>query len=195
MTVMDVMEGKKAEFSIPQDNFIIAAVLMYPGRYVIDSVRNTTDPIVAATTDRLHNIAGTYIGKDDPAAIVQAAEEISPLRKSMLCIQDAHTTWPETQGEATTCRSCRSRQGTAASSNFCIPIVSCTLFSMHEGKFTAHADAFDTPGLGLFRNKAVIKAEYMREQGFVHPATLIPEELEYNKGYQAMMAEAKKKFK
>ena len=66
---------------------------------------------------------------------------------------------------------------------------------MHEGKFTAHIDAFDTPDWDYFRNKAVIKAEYMREQGFVHPATLIPEELEYNKGYQAIMSEAKKKFK
>jgi len=34
----------------------------------------------------------------------------------------------------------------------------------------------------------------MREQGFVHPATLIPEELEYNKGYESIMSEARKRF-
>jgi fructose 1,6-bisphosphate aldolase/phosphatase len=38
------------------------------------------------------------------------------------------------------------------------------------------------------------KVEYMREQGFVHPATLIPEELEYNKGYESIMSQARKRF-
>ena len=194
MTVMDVMEGKKAEFNIPQDNFIIAAVLMYPGRYVIDSVRNATDPIIAATTDRLHNIAGTYIGKDDPAAIVRLQKDFPATEEACSVFKTVHYVAGDTRGSHHM-PLMPVKSGTAASSNFCIPMVSCMLFSMHDGKFTAHADAFDTPDWDYFRNKAVKKAEYMREQGFVHPATLIPEELEYNKGYQAMMSEAKKRFK
>jgi fructose 1,6-bisphosphate aldolase/phosphatase len=55
-------------------------------------------------------------------------------------------------------------------------------------------DAFETPEWDYFRAKAVEKAEYMREQGFVHPATLVPEELEYNKGYQSIMEEVRKRF-
>jgi len=35
----------------------------------------------------------------------------------------------------------------------------------------------------------------IRNQGFIHPATLVPEELEYNKGYEARMAKLNKKFK
>jgi fructose 1,6-bisphosphate aldolase/phosphatase len=35
----------------------------------------------------------------------------------------------------------------------------------------------------------------MRNQGFIHPARLIPEELEYNKGYQASIDKLKEKFK
>jgi fructose 1,6-bisphosphate aldolase/phosphatase len=31
------------------------------------------------------------------------------------------------------------------------------------------------------------RAIIMRYQGFIHPATLVPEELEYNKGYGARM--------
>jgi len=34
----------------------------------------------------------------------------------------------------------------------------------------------------------------MRNQGFIHPATLIPEELEYNKGYEARLAKLNEKF-
>jgi fructose 1,6-bisphosphate aldolase/phosphatase len=35
----------------------------------------------------------------------------------------------------------------------------------------------------------------MRNQGFIHPATLVPDELEYNKGYEARMAKLASKFK
>ena len=35
----------------------------------------------------------------------------------------------------------------------------------------------------------------MRVQGFIHPATLIPEELEYNKGYEARISKLNEKFK
>jgi fructose 1,6-bisphosphate aldolase/phosphatase len=42
---------------------------------------------------------------------------------------------------------------------------------------------------------AAERAMFMRNQGFVHPAPLVPDELEYNKGYGARMAELNKKFK
>jgi fructose 1,6-bisphosphate aldolase/phosphatase len=35
----------------------------------------------------------------------------------------------------------------------------------------------------------------MRNQGFIHPATLVPEELEYNKGYEARISKLNEKFK
>ena len=39
------------------------------------------------------------------------------------------------------------------------------------------------------------RAIIMRYQGFIHPATLVPEELEYNKGYEARMSKLNEKFK
>ncbi len=194
LTVMDVMEGKKAELSIPEDIFLIAGLLMYPGRYVVDTIRNETEPILAATTDRLHNIAGTYVGKDDPAAIMRLQKDFPATEEACSVFKVAHYVAGDTRGSHHM-PLMPVKVKTAASSNFCIPIVSAVLFSMHEGKFTAHTDAFDTPDWDYYRTKAVKKAEFMREQGFVHPATLIPEELEYSKGYQSMMEAAKKKFK
>jgi fructose 1,6-bisphosphate aldolase/phosphatase len=35
----------------------------------------------------------------------------------------------------------------------------------------------------------------MREQGFVHPATLVPEELEYSNGYKALMSKVNGRFR
>jgi fructose 1,6-bisphosphate aldolase/phosphatase len=194
IVVMDVRENKKAEFSVPEDTFAIAAALMYPGRYVIESVRNSTGPILAATTDRLHNIAGTYVGKDDPAAIMRLQKDFPATEEACSVFKTVHYVSGDTRGSHHL-PLMPVRVRTAASSNFCIPIVSCVLFSMHEGVFTAHTDAFDTPDWDYYRNKAARKADYMREQGFVHPATLVPEELEYNKGYEAMMSEVRKRFK
>ena len=47
----------------------------------------------------------------------------------------------------------------------------------------------------LQRMWASERAMIIRNQGFIHPATLVPEELEYNKGYEARMAKLNKKFK
>ena len=42
---------------------------------------------------------------------------------------------------------------------------------------------------------ALERAMIMRNQGFIHPATLVPDELEYNKGYEARMQKLSLKFK
>jgi len=193
--VLDVMEGTKAEFSTPEDVFRIAAILMYPGRYVIDSIyMKNGEPVLAATTDRLHNISGVYSGKDDSAAIMRLQKDFPATEEACSVFKTVHYVSGDTRGSHHM-PLMPVKRNTAATTNFCIPMVSATLFSMKNGKFTAHMDGFETPDWDYFRQKAVRKAEYMREQGFVHPATLVPEELEYNKGYQSIMSDVKKRFK
>jgi len=87
------------------------------------------------------------------------------------------------------------RVNSSASINYSIPIVSCLVFSMHNGIFTGPLDGFATVDWDLQRMWAAERAMIMRNQGFVHPATLVPEELEYNKGYEARMAKLNNKFK
>ena len=87
------------------------------------------------------------------------------------------------------------KRNTAASANYCIPMVSVSLFSMKEGKLGQSIDGFATSDWDYFRRLAVEKSEMMRAQGFIHPATLMPEELEYNKGYKSVMARLESKFK
>ena len=52
------------------------------------------------------------------------------------------------------------------------------------------------PRIGSWqRTWAVERAMIMRKQGFIHPATLVPDELEYNKGYEARMSKLNEKFR
>jgi fructose 1,6-bisphosphate aldolase/phosphatase len=66
---------------------------------------------------------------------------------------------------------------------------------MHNGKLTGPHDGFGTADWELQRIRASERAMTMRNQGFIHPATLVPDELEYNKGYEARMAKLATKFR
>lgn len=83
----------------------------------------------------------------------------------------------------------------AASIDFCIPIVEALVFSMHNGKLVGPFDGFSTPDWDYVREIATKRALAMRSQGFIHPATLIPAELEYAEGYNAIIDVLKGKMK
>src|SRR5919197_1520881 len=194
--VMDVMTGKVAELKLWQDKAELEAALMYPGRYVVHSVVSAdgADQIVSASTDRLHNIAGTYVGKDDPIAIVRTQKNFPATEEAGSAFNEPHYVAGNIKGRHHM-PLMPVKLNSAASLNYSIPIVSCLLFSMHNGKLTGPHDGFGTADWDLQRMRASERAMIMRNQGFIHPATLVPEELEYNKGYEARMSKLQSKFK
>ncbi len=194
--IMDVMTGKVAELKMWQDKAELEAALMYPGRYVVHSVVSAdgNDQIVSASTDRLHNIAGTYVGKDDPIAIVRTQKNFPATEEAGSAFNDPHYVAGNTRGSHHM-PLMPVKLNSAASLNYSIPIVSCLLFSMHNGKLTGPHDGFGTADWDLQRMWASERAMMMRNQGFIHPATLVPDELEYNKGYEARMSKLESKFR
>ncbi|MGN6560503.1 MAG: fructose-1,6-bisphosphatase [Candidatus Nitrosocosmicus sp.] len=193
--IMDVMSGKTANLKLWNDKPEIEAALMYPGRYVVHSVFSSDgEQIVSSSTDRLHNIAGTYVGKDDPIAIVRTQKNFPATEEAGSAFNDPHYVAGNTRGSHHM-PLMPIKLNTAASLNYSIPIVSCLLFSMHNGKFTGPYDGFSTPDWDLQRLWAAERAMIMRNQGFIHPATLVPDELEYNKGYEARISKLNEKFK
>jgi len=195
INIMDVEEGKIAELELWQDKPTIEAALMYPGRYVVDSV-NTKDgePILAASTDRLHNIAGTYVGKDDPICLVRTQKNFPATEEVGSVFNNPHYVAGNTRGSHNM-PLMPVKLNSAATINFCIPIVEALVFSMHNGKFTGPFDGFSTPDWDYIREIATKKAMSMRSQGFIHPATLVPSELEYAEGYKARMSVLESKMK
>ncbi|HVX02969.1 MAG TPA: fructose 1,6-bisphosphatase, partial [Nitrososphaera sp.] len=194
--IMDVMSGKVADLKMWQDKAELEAALMYPGRYVVSAVfsADMAEQIVSASTDRLHNIAGTYVGKDDPIMIVRTQKNFPATEEAGSAFNDPHYVAGNTRGSHHMPLQ-PVKLNSPASLNYSIPIVSCLLFSMHNGKLTGPHDGFGTVDWDLQRMWAAERAMIMRNQGFIHPATLIPEELEYNKGYQARMSKLESKFR
>jgi fructose 1,6-bisphosphate aldolase/phosphatase len=195
MNIMDVEEGKIAELELWQDKPTIEAALMYPGRYVVDSVTTKEgEPILAASTDRLHNIAGTYVGKDDPICLVRTQKMFPATEEVGSVFNNPHFVAGNTRGSHNM-PLMPVKLNSAATINFCIPIVEALVFSMHNGKFTGPFDGFSTPDWDLIREIATKKAMSIRSQGFIHPATLVPSELEYAEGYRARMDVLESKMK
>jgi fructose 1,6-bisphosphate aldolase/phosphatase len=195
MNIMDVEEGKVAALELWKDKPTIEAALMYPGRYVVDTVTTKDgEPILAASTDRLHNIAGTYVGKDDPILLVRTQKLFPATEEVGSVFNNPHYVAGNTRGSHNM-PLMPVKLNSAATINFCIPIVESLVFSMHNGKFTGPFDGFSTPDWDYIREIATKKAIAIRSQGFIHPATLVPSELEYAEGYKARMAVLEEKMK
>ena len=195
INVMDVEEGKIAKLSLWEDKPTIEAALMYPGRYVVATVTTKQgEPILAASTDRLHNIAGTYVGKDDPICLIRTQKNFPATEEVGSVFNNPHYVAGNTRGSHNM-PLMPVKLNSAASINFCIPIVEALIFSMHDGKLTGPFDGFSTPDWDYIREIATKKALAMRSQGFIHPATLVPSELEYAEGYRARIEILEAKMK
>ena len=188
INVMDVEKGKIAQLNMWEDKPTLEAALMYPGRYVISTVSTKDNlPILAASTDRLHNIAGKYVGKDDPICIIRTQKDFPATEEVGAAFSNPHYVAGNTRGSHHM-PLMPVKINSSASINFAIPIVSSLVFSMHNGKLVGPVDGFGTADWDYIRTIAVKRAIAMRSQGFVHPATLVPSELEYAEGYRARMS-------
>ena len=194
--VMDVITGRVAELKLWNDKPELEAALMYPGRYVVSSVFSSdhVEQILSSSTDRLHNIAGTYVGKDDPISIVRTQKNFPATEEAGSAFNNPHYVAGNTRGSHHM-PLMPVKLNSPASINYAIPIVSCLVFSMHNGKLVGPHDGFGTVDWDLQRLWAAERAMIIRSQGFVHPATLVPDELEYNKGYEARMKKLDEKFR
>ncbi len=181
--VMDVShtEGDRViELNTPEDLYDLASLLRDPERYVIESVwsRDTGEQAVAASTSRLHNIAGKYTGKDDPVMLVRV-QKMFPATGEILA--------PYATGHfvAGAMRGSHQMPLMPVGLNSGIsyfdgpPVVSCAAFAMHDGKLTEAVDAFAHPFWDRIRERVADKAVEMRRQGFVGTAMLPMSELEY----------------
>ena len=193
--IMDVEEGTIADLQLWEDKPTLEAALMYPGRYVIAEIYTKSgEPIMSASTDRLHNIAGTYVGKDDPVCLIRTQKLFPATEEAGSVFNNPHYVAGNTRGSHNM-PLMPVKLNSAATINFCIPIVQSLVFSMHGGKFTGPFDGFSTADWDYIREQATKKALAIRSQGFIHPATLVPDELEYAEGYKARMSKLKEKMK
>jgi fructose 1,6-bisphosphate aldolase/phosphatase len=179
---VDYTEGDRViVLEAPERLYDIAALLRDTHRYAIESIWSRKYPneqAAAVATSRLRNIAGRYVGKDDPVTIVRvqkifpATEEFGPTFALGAFVAG------DTRGSHNL-PLMPVPINTPASTFFCCPMVSALGFSMREGILTEPSDLFSDPFWHHVRDRVAAKAIDMRRQGFFEPATLPYSELEY----------------
>jgi fructose 1,6-bisphosphate aldolase/phosphatase len=171
------------ELDAPERHLDLAILLRDENRFGIQAItsrRYSHQQVAAVSTDRLHTIAGVYKGKDDPVAIVRtqgifpAPEEVvSPYVTAHYVAGDARGSHHMPLMPVAI--------DTAVAGPYCLPIVACMAYSVTaEGKLSEGVDVFGNVVWDATRLKAQRKGAELRQQGFVGPAMLPIQELEYS---------------
>jgi len=171
---------KIIELQAPEEIYNIAALLRDPERFVVESVwsRANKEKVAAISTTRLHNIAGKYVGKDDPVMLVRTQKDF-PSTGEILA---PYTITPLVAGFM---RGSHNSPLMPVKKNTSISffdgpaIVSCLAFCVKDGKLTEPADCFDQPYWDYVREQAAQETQEIRRQGFFGAAMLPYSELEY----------------
>lgn len=181
--IMDVEHteaDKIIELKAPEDLYDIAALLRDNGRFVVESIHsvNSGEQTVACSTTRLNKIAGKYVGKDDPVALVRVQKNFPATGEVLAPYKIGHFVAGFMRGSHHGPLMPVSQEDTISYFDG-PPIVSALAFSVSDGKLTEPVDVFDNPFWDDIRKKVSRKAQDIREQGFSGPAMLGYEELEY----------------
>ncbi|MCL4360690.1 fructose-1,6-bisphosphatase [Patescibacteria group bacterium] len=164
----------------PADYYDICTLLRDPNHYVIESVVENATGLTAAvaSTARLHNIAGKYVGKDDPVAIVRSQKQFPSTGEILSPWALAHYTLGDNRGSHHVAVM-PVKQNSIISFFDGPTIISAAGYCVHEGKLTDAVDLFDQPFWDTIRTKASEKTLDIRAQGFYGPAMAGMDELEY----------------
>lgn len=181
--IMDVnhTEGDRLiELNAPEELYEIATLLRDTERYVVESVwsRSSGQQAVAASTSRLHNIAGKYTGKDDPVMLVRVQKDF-PATGEILApyAVGAYVAGGMRGSHQLPLMPVPLHSGISYFDG--PPVITCAAFAMHEGRLTEAVDAFAHPFWDQVRGTVADKAIAMRRQGFFGAAMLPMSELEY----------------
>ncbi len=181
--IMDVNyteADKVITLKVPGDYYDIATLLRDPNHYVVESVVENAGGLTAAvaSTSRLHNIAGKYVGKDDPVALVRTQKMFPSTGEILSPWALAHLQLGDNRGSHHVAVM-PVKQNSIISFFDGPTIVSAAGYCVHEGKLTESVDLFDQPFWDTIRAKAAQKTLDIRAQGFFNPAMGPSDEMEY----------------
>ena len=195
--IMDVTYTKAdkiIELNSPEETYDIAALLRDNGKFIVESIysRDSGKQAVAASTTRLHNIAGKYVGKDDPVMLIRAQHDFPATGEILAPYSIGHYVAGFMRGSHNGPLMPVKKNSTISFFDG-PPVVNCLAFCVKDGKLTESVDVFDHPYWDYVRNNVSRKAEEIRKQGFSGAAMLPMSELEYT-GVTETLKELEKRF-
>ncbi len=190
--VYDLIEGKKIDFSVPEEMYDLLAFIGAPSRFVIRSIYRKEgdgsrgDIAASASTQRLNITAGEYVGKDDPVCIVRCQSGLPAVGEVLEPFANPHLVSGWMRGSHNGPIMPTSLES-AVPTRFDGPPRVCSLgFQLRNGELLGPKDMFDDVAFDEARKKANKIANYMREMGPFEPHRLPLDEMEYTTLPQVM---------
>ncbi|MEZ0394390.1 MAG: fructose-1,6-bisphosphate aldolase/phosphatase [Desulfurococcaceae archaeon] len=179
--VFDVFEGRAVKLSTPEESYDLLALIGTPGRYIVRRVYRKSDGLQAAvvSVERLNLIAGQYVGKDDPVAVVRAQHGLPAVGEILEAFAFPHLVAGWMRGShfgplmPVPLKYARVTRFDGP------PRVVALGWNVCKGKLIGPVDLFDDVAFDETRRIAQTIADYMRRHGPFMPHRLGPEEMEY----------------
>jgi len=201
--VMDTMENTKVLLKCPEETYELVALIGTVQRYMISRVWRARDdlPCAMGSVTRLSQIAGKYVGKDDPVVITRAqhglpavGEILAPFMHSYLVegwMRGSH--WGPIMPVGLKDAKCTMFDGPPRMVALGFQVANGKIASDNYGK-SMIADLFDDPAFALARRETLEYASMLRRMGEFEPARLGPEEMEYTTIHE-ILGKLKQRFK
>jgi fructose 1,6-bisphosphate aldolase/phosphatase len=184
--VWDIEEHKNVFLKTPEEMYDLLALIGAKSRYVIKRVfpkksskLPSDEPVSVISTEKLYQIAGEYVGKDDPAGVVRAQSGLPAVGEVLEGFSLGHLVSGWMRGShngplmpvSVNDAQCTRFDGP--------PRVTALGFQLKEGKITEPVDLFDDPAFDITRKEAQHVTDYMRRHGPFEPHRLPMADMEY----------------
>ncbi len=185
--IWDIEEEKRIFLKTPEEMYSILTLIGAKSKYVIKRVfprenhpkLPADEPVAAISTEKLYQIAGEYVGKDDPVALVRAQSGLPALGEVIEPFSLPHLVSGWMRGShngplmpvAFDDARCTRFDGP--------PRIIAAGYQLNCGSLEGPVDLFDDPAYDQVREEAMQVASYLRRHGPFEPHRLPLADMEY----------------
>ena len=184
--VWDIQEHKNVFLETPEEMYDLLALIGAKSRFVIKRVfpKKTSklpsdEPVSAISTEKLYEIAGEYVGKDDPVGIVRAQSGLPAVGEVLEGFSLGHLVSGWMRGSHNGPLMPVSVKDAQCTRFDGPPRVNALGFQLKDGIITEPVDLFDDPAFDITRKEAQHITDYMRRHGPFEPHRLPMADMEY----------------
>ncbi|MCK4365016.1 MAG: fructose 1,6-bisphosphatase [Thermoplasmatales archaeon] len=184
--VWDIQEHKNVFLKAPEEMYDLLALVGAKSRFVIKRVfpkRSSKlpadEPASVISTEKLYQIAGEYVGKDDPVGVVRAQSGLPAVGEVLEAFSLGHLVSGWMRGSHNGPLMPVSVKDAQCTRFDGPPRVVALGFQLKGGRLTEPVDLFDDLAFDLTRRKVQEIMDYMRRHGPFEPHRLPMTDMEY----------------
>jgi len=184
--VWDIKEHKHVLLKTPEEMYDLLALIGAKSRFVIKRVYPKkssklpdNEAVAVISTEKLYQIAGEYVGKDDPVGVVRAQSGLPAVGEVLEGFTNAHLVSGWMRGSHNGPLMPVSVEQAQCTRFDGPPRVIALGFQLRNGMLTEPVDLFNDLAFDLIREEALHITGYMRKLGPFEPHRLPMEDMEY----------------